>query len=461
MDEQTAAPGTYPVDELAEVRRLLAEPLPTPDVVEAARAKLERVTLNRGPVPVRGAGEGWRPPWSPGAARPARRWPGWLAPIAAAASVAAVVTASVTVSAIVQRGQAGTTAAAAATISRVPPFFVSIPRGRPGPAVIAATATGTVLGRVDPPVQDPVFTLVTAAADDRTFVFAAIPGGSSVGPDSFYKLVLDRSGHPGRLTPLPIPAEPGLITGLAVSPDGSKLAVSVLGPNRQTTGPKLKVFSVATGTEHDWVWPGAGWTGWAEALAPNEFLTRTLTWTADNRRLLFIEHTGRGASGIAQARILDTAARGSDLRTASRLVPIPAAEIFPLDRAKTPVPPFTIDGPLMITRDGTKIVAPTGRVLQHHTQVGKSQPMLEVWITEFSVSTGKPVRELARQQVSYDNNDLVLWVDATGTAMVVGHPRPKPISADNESVVGVQTPGTFAPLPPRVQHDFQAGELAW
>jgi hypothetical protein len=72
-----------------------------------------------------------------------------------------------------------------------------------------------------------------AAGDGRTFVLGTSPNlrrGDVLNqprPVTLYRLVLGRSGHPGRLAPLPIPTETG-ITGLALSRDGSKLAVSFL-----------------------------------------------------------------------------------------------------------------------------------------------------------------------------------------------------------------------------------------
>ncbi|HCU95923.1 MAG TPA: hypothetical protein DHU96_25675 [Actinobacteria bacterium] len=61
---------------------------------------------------------------------------------------------------------------------------------------------------------------------------------------------------PGRPVPLPAPPPTGFISGFALSPDGSKLAVPVLGAGNQD--PAIQVFSLATGAERDWVW---AWNG--------------------------------------------------------------------------------------------------------------------------------------------------------------------------------------------------------
>jgi hypothetical protein len=51
-----------------------------------------------------------------------------------------------------------------------------------------------------------------------------------------------------------------IISGLALSGDGSKLAVS-LWPARGQTGSKIQVFSLATGAGQEWAWPGQGAIG--------------------------------------------------------------------------------------------------------------------------------------------------------------------------------------------------------
>jgi hypothetical protein len=204
------------MDELSAVQRLLAEPPPGPDVVEAARVRLERAALDRTPRRTRAAGRGW---YAPGLVRGGgmpRRWPGWLAPVAAAAAAAGVILGSLAVSGMIQHRAAGTGPANSGVLARVPRYFVAV-SAMPGRAVVGATATGAVLGTVAPPKPYLVFRWVAAAGDGRTFVFAAAPGLDR-GPVRYYRLVLGRSGHPGRLAPLPIPPETAFISGLAVSP---------------------------------------------------------------------------------------------------------------------------------------------------------------------------------------------------------------------------------------------------
>ena len=86
------------MDELSAVQQLLAEPPPGPDVVEAARLKLERAALGRTPLRTRAARRGWRAPALVRRAAGPRRWPGWLAPVAAAVAVAGLDNQEVAVS---------------------------------------------------------------------------------------------------------------------------------------------------------------------------------------------------------------------------------------------------------------------------------------------------------------------------------------------------------------------------
>src|SRR5262249_28060535 len=222
--------------------------------------------------------------------RPAgsRRWPGGPAPVAAAAAVARRVNASPGLSGLSLRpgrlrpGGSGP-AGSSGVFARVPRYFVAIPEVPGRAVVVGATATGAELGTVAPPKPHTFFARVAAAGDGRTFVLgtSSLPRGpwdvTTPRPVKLYRLVLDRPGPPGHLARLPIPAETG-ITGLALSPDGSKLAVSLL-PVPGQAGSKIEVFSLATGAGREWVWPGRGTIG--QIAMP--VTSGGLQWEADNR----------------------------------------------------------------------------------------------------------------------------------------------------------------------------------
>ena len=66
---------------------------------------------------------------------------------------------------------------------------------------------------------------MTAAGDDRTFAFAA---RDQAGQTTFWELRLSAAGRPGGLTRLPVPPlDGGQVTGLALSADGSQLAIAL------------------------------------------------------------------------------------------------------------------------------------------------------------------------------------------------------------------------------------------
>jgi hypothetical protein len=435
------------MDELSTIQQLLTEPPPGPEVVEAARLKLEHVTLGRTPERTRAAAGGWHAPGLVRRATTPRRWPGWLAPVAAAAAMVGVIAASLAISGALLRPAGPGGANPSGVFANVPRFFVALPAAR-GHAIVAATATGAVLGTVTPP-KHTIFIWTAAAGDDRTFVFAAgVPpkAGTSAfawGPIRFYRLVLSRSGHPGPLMRLPIPAETAPISGLAVSPDGSKFAVSYLGPNQQTgSGSKIQVFSLATWAGREWVLPVKGWIG---QISIGVGGTGRMSWEANNRTLLFEEGLNvKGGGWTFQLRLLDTATSGGSLQASSTLVPISGAVLGA--HPVRPNLPFRIPGIPLITGDGTKLVTPTFR--------NEPRPnVFDFMITELSVQTGKPLRVLYRVRTGYeDDSPAVLWVNNTGTAMIAFRPRPGQSPNVGGTVLGVQTRTTFTPLPPKTQH---------
>jgi hypothetical protein len=371
-----------------------------------------------------------------------RRWVGWLTPVAAAAAVAGVILASLAISDLTLRPARTGPANSPGAFAKVPRYFVALPQ-HPGRAVIGATATGAVRGTVAPPKAYPVFLRAAAAGDGRTFVLAAgVPPtvGTNVlnpRPVSYYRLSLDRSGHPGRLVPLPIPSETVTITGLALSPDGSNLAVSLL-PVHGQKGAKIQVFSLASGAGREWVWPGRGTVG---EIAPFVAGGGSNSWEADNRTLLFQVTTRTRTGSPGQLRLLDTAAPAGNLQAASTLIPVPSAYVGWQHNNAT----HRITGIPLITGDGTTLIAP----FFHSSAPPK---VFGFTITEFSVRTGKPVRVLYQVRSKSEAADAgVLWVNKTGAAMI----------ATRGTVYGIQTPTTFTRLPPRAQRLLADRLPAW
>jgi hypothetical protein len=396
------------------------------------------------------------------AERRSPRWPRVLIPVAAAAAVIAVVAASLAVTgsltgdrsaaARAHAHQPGTSRSQPATgrsqpgkapqiispasraaLASVPEFYVAMTPGVMGMnnrAQVRATATGAVLATVAAPAPYNTFSWVSAAADDRTFVLAAqewtpIPRGSASDsieerdddtPTKFFVLRLSSGGRTARLSALPIPVQPGSvwIDGIALSPDGSRLAVVINSHGANQVNPAIAVYTVATGARKQWVWPG-------DAVIGNQKPWGSpLSWAADGRTLAFQIIP---ANGTIAVRLLDTDAPGG--RMASRLGVewtgggVTGANGAVIIRGSGTNPANSLSGyNTLITPDGTKIVCRTTGTTVNG-------------ITEFEASTARVVSDTDPQATD------VLWTNASGSTLIVG----------NASTVGVLAGGQFTPLP--------------
>jgi hypothetical protein len=390
------------------------------------------------------------------AGRGSARWPPVLIPIAAAASVIAVVAASLAITGSLSGGrsaaarahavQPGTgrsqpgkapqiiSAASRAALASVPGFYVALTPGDMGMnnrAQVRATATGAVLATVAAPAPYNTFSWVSAAADDRTFVLAAqewtpIPPGSAGGPiekrdddtpTKFFVLHLSSDGRTARLSVPPMPVQPGSvwIDGIALSPDGSKLAVvvnSTSAPVAGNTG--IAVYTVATGARKKWVWMGHG-----AVIGNQKPWGSPLSWTAGGRTLAFQIVP---ANGTIEVRLLDTDAPGGTM--VSRLGVewtdggVTGANGVVIRGSRTSPANSLGSYNTLITPDGTKIVC-----LTTGTTVNG--------VTEFDAATARVAND------TYPQATDVLWTNASGSTLIVS----------NASTVGVLAGGAFTPLP--------------
>jgi hypothetical protein len=333
----------------------------------------------------------------------------------------------------------------------VPPYAVGL---APGPlaaqstrAVVRATASGAVRATLSPPRGYGSFTWVTGAADDRTFVLAAYGRGPVTGSapapaarnaTAFFLLRLDPAAGTARLSPLPVPAQPDLpgmgsaISGIALSPDGGKLAVAL---GNQPGRSELKLVDLRSGSVRAWQGRrGARIDGY---IAADELGANPLSWAADGKTLAVDQEVGQAVN----VRLLDTTAAGSNLwsgRIAATFAHWPSGSVA---------------GSAIITPDGTKIIGMA--VARHATQIQ---------VNEFSARTGKALGTMVRlryRRGAITGWPSVLWSDTSGSTLIVKITKPGAGASKNgdltPEVVGVVTRGHFTPLP-----GIPAGNmLAW
>jgi hypothetical protein len=370
-----------------------------------------------------------------------------IAPVAAAAAVVAVIMGSLVVTGGAHGPAAGRSwlampgstssalsPAARAALGRVQPYYVAL---EPGPlsgdstrAVVRATATGGLLATITPPAPYQVFTELTAAADDRTFVLAAQevgeggPPSTNPTPQKYFMLRLDPADGTTQLTALSIPEQsPDQVSDIALAPDGSRLAIAL----EQSTQAEIMVINLRTGSTRTWKGTHQG----NYSIGGVVMSADPLSWTADGQTLAFEEEAplaGKPLPGQPlynlEVRLLDTTAPGDDLWS-SRVVPIPG------DAANA-----------MITPDGTKIVAPVV------TQTARE-------VAEFSASTGELVAVLGvrHYRQAYDGGWPILWwVSSSGSTVIVDDAMPgSALTTANgdlgQAVLAEVTGSQFTPLP--------------
>jgi len=387
-----------------------------------------------------------------------RRWSAWLMPLGAAAAVAAVIAVSLAVPGLIQ-GRQHADARPRGPFAGLPPYYIVLTGKNPNRAVfqlqhaeVRATASGAVVTRLAPPPPYNTFSAVTAA-NDHTFILAAarmkvtrVDGGtlSRSTANKFFQLRLGAGGHISRLTPLSIPPEPAgaEISGFALTPDGSKFAVALRGGGNGGPGPAIHVFSLPTGTERVWTWPGGG------PITNNAGGNgEVLSWTADGRTLAFQQWVGNSIN----VRLLDTTTPGGSLQSGSRLALQWKGDAETLHFVRGRASSVIFGFSAIITPDGSKIAAATVSETRHPLSS-------ELAFTEFSATTGKVVRVLGRWRLPglYPGAcQDVLWTNPSGSTLIVlahkpGVPTEDPQSrnvAGYSTEFGVLRGDRFTPLP--------------
>jgi len=410
--------------------------------------------------------------------RVSRMGGGWLVPAAAAAAVIVLAVTLVSVRTLTTAGHAPVTAAQSA--DRVPEYYAAITKSAltaPDDVTIAKTATGTALFRVKPPAGD-TFAVVSAAGDDRTFVVAVAPfsGPSFPWTTVVWDLVRvrpDASGY--TLTRLRVPAQPAdtVIDGLAVSPDGTKLAVLSQQASTVTgtePGPvTLRVYSVATGQLL---------RSWQTRAGQIEYTTTpgqddqnsTISWQADGQGLAFdwqattqtkITKTGAatGENGPLEVRRLDLAKPGTDLLADSTPVVSIQGWVNGICSALQP----TADGNGAVCGTEYQVALAQGATTCSDTPEPLSFHAYSGLAGRYRVLYTVPPAKAVKGKCGNGTAD-VLWASPSGST-VVGVISTQYIPGSKiSSAVGVVSNGRWTPLPASVLlpgHVFSATGFAF
>jgi hypothetical protein len=283
-------------------------------------------------------------------------------------------------------------------------------------AVIKDTATGATLATVMPPKPFNAFFVVTGAADDRTFVLVAeakrLAAGAHYPPSALFRAQYDPGRRRISLTKLPIPwiTRDEQVDGLALSPDGSRLAISVTIFDRGRSQ-KVSVYSMTTGAAKVWRQPNVAGAG-------------RLSWGSDG--MLAYNWDDAPRYGVW---VLNTATAGGGLIASSRLaVAVPRGWFFV--------------GGALLTPDGKTVVAAmmrsAGNLHLHRTNSEYG---------EFSAATGRQTQVLLPSH--FGINQLV-WASQSGSTLIV---QTLPTSG-YQLVDALLSGGQLTPIPHTSQDSF-------
>jgi len=389
-------------------------------------------------------------------------WARRLTPLAAAVAVVVVVIAVVGIGRAMHSPAGGAApatsgpgpVAAGPPISsyvasgQVPRYYVAVTsRGNsafnPSYAVVKATVSGKTLATIQPSVARGTILAATAAADGRTFVLDEQRFGDSQPFDTrtFYEFRLSSSGQPGPLTRLPMTVPNGeLLTGMALSPDGSKLAITVE-PDNNKKAPNLttvSVYTLATGAVRTWTGNGTIGIGGDDA--------RSLSWTADGRTLAFDWEDAAPGTRVG-VWLLDLGARGTNLIADSRQAVSLLPHSSPGEPSAAVVPRPTCQQDSIITLDGSTVVC--GAIAAFNTKITAPAGLTRGAVTEFreySTATGNITRILGHWKFASVGtlSVEVLWSSPSGRVLIGVIPN------GGNGRVGVISGNTFTPLPAQV-----------
>lgn len=252
-----------------------------------------------------------------------KRAGGWLLPLAAAASVVVIAVGAVAVAHLASppgtrlAGAPGGSPAAAQAPR--PEYYLTAMYPATGPNVLQFQVRHTDGGAVASSRTISGANVgwggyVTAAAGDRAFYFAKYPCIQTAIPDTtFYRITITNSGRISGFAPVGRPVK-GMVTTLAVSPDGSTMAYNAL-EQACAAGHGLTLPGAASVSVED-LSTGNVRT-WQDINATQLTMASRLSWAPDGRTLVVDESMRGGLRGTLRVYGLDPASSGGSLQAHS------------------------------------------------------------------------------------------------------------------------------------------------
>jgi hypothetical protein len=350
----------------------------------------------------------------------------WLAPAGAAVAVVAVIAGAALVG---TRGQPASPVAAAP--AAMPRFYVSVASEPRAEAVVHDARTGRVLSSVMLPRAEQgdrssTAVMVAAAANDRTFAISATENlGHGEADTRVLLLRVSPTGHAGHLTVTPLhltrPGAHDFVNGIALSPDGGKLAATIQIPAGQYSYGAIRIASLTGGYRI------RTWTTRREDAAAH-----SPSWQAGGRYLGFtwdghINVAGPGYAARTQVRLLDTAVPGGDI-LASKVLAEGSDGLGAIQSG-------------LLARDGRSILATTARNIAGRQGRGT----VIVRAVRLSVPGGAVTRIFIRRAVPYQGpgNEVSAGLDCLAWA-IAAHGQHALLSCQG---FGRLDDGKFTPLP--------------
>jgi hypothetical protein len=312
----------YQHDTIDRVRSIMAPANPVPGNAAAGSAedRQGQETLSRILAQLPEEAVLARPHRRPGANRRVNRV---LAPLAAGLAVAGLVT-GLTLVAQSPKAPVHPSAAGAPTAADkgMPRYYVTLSGGyRHLIAAVHDSQTGGVLSHIDVPGTPGIYPNFAAEGSDLSYVLTGTlqeRHGRAV--PALYRLRVSADGRSEALTRLPVNVQPvgpdDVLDSIAVSPDGSELAVALQMSHSASTldmRGEIVLYSLTGGSTRTWTAPGD-----LPAIPVN------LNWIGNNQLAFVWQDQLKGSAsyffaGRSQIRVLDTSASGNDL-LASRVL---------------------------------------------------------------------------------------------------------------------------------------------